>query len=181
GVQQGIYDITLDPAFSSNHFYYVFYTLGSPNHDRVSRFTANSTLTGTVAGSEFVLYEDPQNANAEHHGGAMAFGNDGKFYFTTGEHFTAGDSQLLTTPRGKIHRINKDGTIPTDNPFYDDGNPLVGNCDWIWSYGHRNPFDFCFSPVSDTMYSSENGQNTWDEANVIHRGAFYGWANCEGR
>ena len=36
GVQQGIYDITLDPAFSSNHFYYVFYTLGSPNHDRVS-------------------------------------------------------------------------------------------------------------------------------------------------
>ena len=60
GVQQGIYDIALDPSFATNHFYYVFYTLGSPNHDRVSRFTANATLTGTVAGSEFVLYEDPQ-------------------------------------------------------------------------------------------------------------------------
>ena len=46
GVQQGIYDIALDPGFATNHFYYVFYTLGSPNHDRVSRFTANATLTG---------------------------------------------------------------------------------------------------------------------------------------
>ena len=58
--------------------YYVFYTLGSPNRDRVSRFTANAALTGTVPGSEFVLYEDPQDADAEHHGGALNFGNDGK-------------------------------------------------------------------------------------------------------
>ena len=69
GVQQGIYDIVLDPSFSTNRFYYIFYTLGTPNRDRVSRFTANSTLTGTVAGSELVLYQDPQDANAEHHGG----------------------------------------------------------------------------------------------------------------
>ena len=83
----------LDPNFSTNRFYYIFYTLGSPNHDRLSRFTANSTLTGTVAGSELVLYEDPQDANAEHHGGALNFGNDGKLYFTTGEHFDAAVAQ----------------------------------------------------------------------------------------
>ena len=59
GVQQGIYDIALDPNFATNHFYYVFYTLGSPNRDRLSRFTANATNTGTVAGSELVLYQDP--------------------------------------------------------------------------------------------------------------------------
>ena len=123
GVQQGIYDIALDPAFTTNHYYYVFYTAGSPNRDRLSRFTANASLTGTVAGSELVLYQDPQNANAEHHGGAINFGNDGKLYFTTGEHFNAGDAQLLTSPRGKIHRINKDGTVPTDNPFYDGSGP----------------------------------------------------------
>ena len=93
GVQQGIYNILLDPSFSHESLYYVFYTLGTPNHDRLSRFTANSTLTGTVAGSELVLYEDPQDADAEHHGGAMGFGNDGKLYFATGEHFIPSLSQ----------------------------------------------------------------------------------------
>jgi hypothetical protein len=101
----------------------IFYTLGTPNRDRLSRLTANATLTGTVAGSETVLYQDALDANAEHHGGAVSFGNDGKLYFTTGEHFNADDAPLLTSPRGKIHRINKDGTIPTDNPFYDGAGP----------------------------------------------------------
>ena len=100
-MQQGIYDIALDPDFATNHYYYVFYTLGTPNRDRLSRFTANATNTGTVAGSELVLYQDPQDANAEHHGGAINFGNDGKLYFTTGEHFNAGAAQLLTNPRGQ--------------------------------------------------------------------------------
>ena len=84
------------------------------------------TLTGTVAGSEFVLYQDPEDANAEHHGGAIMFGNDGKIYFTTGEHFNAADAQSLNNPRGKIHRINPDGTVPTDNPFYDGTGPHCG-------------------------------------------------------
>ena len=69
-----------------------------PNRDRLSRFTANASLTGTVAGSELVLYQDPQDANAEHHGGAINFGNDGKLYFTTGEHFDAAAAQALTQP-----------------------------------------------------------------------------------
>ena len=84
------------------------------------------TLTGTVAGSELVIYQDPQNANAEHHGGAIMFGNDGKLYFTTGEHFNAAVAQDLTNPRGKILRINTDGTVPTDNPFYDGAGPQLG-------------------------------------------------------
>ena len=71
GVQQGIYDFAFDPNFATNRFFYVFYTLGTPNRDRLSRFTANAAGTGTVAGSELVLYTDPTNANAEHHGGAI--------------------------------------------------------------------------------------------------------------
>ena len=58
--QQGLMDMALDPAFQANRFYYVFYTLGSPNRDRVSRFTATSDLRGTVAGSELVVYQDPR-------------------------------------------------------------------------------------------------------------------------
>ena len=76
GVQQGIYDLVLDPNFATNHYYYVFYTLGvSQPRPRLALHRQRDSLTGTVPGSEFVLYEDPQNADAEHHGGALNFDN----------------------------------------------------------------------------------------------------------
>ena len=64
------------------------------------------------------------------------FGNDGKLYFTTGDTSKARRRRILTSPRGKIHRINPDGTVPTDNPFYDGNGP---NVDSIWALGLRNP------------------------------------------
>ena len=97
GVQQGIYDIALDPDFATNHYYYVFYTLGTPTVDRLSRFTANAALTGTVPGSELVLYQDPQDrASSSTTAARSNFGNDGKLYFTTGDHFPGTPSQDLT-------------------------------------------------------------------------------------
>jgi len=181
GVQQGLYDIALDPGFNVNHYYYVFYTLGSPNHDRVSRFTANATLSGTVPGSELVLYEDPQAANAEHHGGALNFANDGKLLFTTGEHFDASAAPLLTSPRGKVHRINPDGTVPTNNPFYDGPGP---NVDSIWARGLRNPYRAYYDAPSGRYFIGDVGGNdaatAKEEVNLGARGADYGWPNTEG-
>ena len=181
GVQQGIFDFAFDPNFVTNHFYYVFYTLGSPNVDRLSRFTANATLNGTVAGSEFVLYQDPNTANAEHHGGAIMFGNDGKIYFTTGEHFNAPDAQNLSSPRGKIHRMNLDGTVPTDNPFYDGNGP---NWDSIWAYGLRNPYRAYYDAPTGRMFIGDVGGNDYstakEEVDLGARGANYGWPNFEG-
>ena len=181
GVQQGIYDIALDPAFTTNHYYYVFYTLGSPNRDRLSRFTANSSLTGTVAGSEMVLYQDPQDANAEHHGGAIVFGNDGKLYFTTGEHFDPPVAQSLSNPRGKIHRINPDGTIPTDNPFFDGNGP---NVDSVWARGLRNPFRAYYDAPTGRLFIGDVGGNdastAKEEIDLGVAGANYAWPNCEG-
>ncbi len=181
GVQQGIYDFALDPDYATNHFFYVFYTLGTPNRDRLSRFTANATGTGTVAGSELVLYQDPGNANAEHHGGAITFGNDGKIYFTTGEHFDAQEAQDLTNPRGKLHRINPDGTVPTDDPFYDGAGP---NWDSIWALGLRNPYRAYFDAPTNRLLIGDVGGNDYSTANeevkVGARGANYGWPNIEG-
>ncbi|HEY7042458.1 MAG TPA: PQQ-dependent sugar dehydrogenase [Nocardioidaceae bacterium] len=181
GVQQGLYDIALDPNFATNHFFYVFYTLGSPNRDRLSRFTANATNTGTVAGSELVLYQDPEDANAEHHGGAIMFGNDGKLYVTTGEHFNAGESQDLTKPRGKILRLNPDGTVPTDDPFYDGSGP---HWDSIWALGLRNPFRAYYDSPTGRMFVGDVGGNdastAKEEINIGARGANYGWPDSEG-
>jgi glucose/arabinose dehydrogenase/PKD repeat protein len=179
--QQGLMDMVLDPAFATNHFYYVFYTRGSPNRDRVSRFTATSDNQSTVPNSEFVVYQDPQDADAEHHGGALNFGLDGKLYITTGEHFDGPDAQLLSSHRGKILRINSDGTIPGDNPFVDGAGP---NKDEIWAYGLRNPFRAYIDPVTGKFYIADVGGNDFstarEEVNLGVRGANYGWPNCEG-
>jgi glucose/arabinose dehydrogenase/chitodextrinase len=180
GVQQGIYDIALDPNFSTNHYYYIFYTLGTPNVDRFSRFTANATLTGTVPGSEFVIYQDSEIANAEHHGGAINFSNDGKILITTGEHFNAGEAQDLTKPRGKVLRFNMDGTIPTDNPFYDGAGP---NYDAIWALGLRNPFRAYYDAPTGRLIIGDVGGNVYstaiEEIDIGARGANYGWPNVE--
>jgi PKD repeat protein len=131
--------------------------------------------------SEFVVYQDPQTANVEHHGGALNFGSDGKLYVTTGEHFDPQVSQSLTSPRGKILRINKDGTIPTDNPFYDGAGP---NRDDIWARGLRNPFRTFYDGPSGKLYVADVGGNDYsvarEEVNIGVAGANYGWPNCEG-
>ena len=181
GVQQGLYDMVLDPNFTTNHYYYVFYTIGTPNVDRVSRLTANAGLTGTIPGSELVLYQDPQTADAEHHGGALNFGNDGMLYFTTGDHFQGTPSQNLNSPRGKVHRIFPDGLVPTDNPFYDGNGP---HWDSVWAYGLRNPFRAYYDPPSGRLYIGDVGGNTQstakEELNLGARAANYGWPDSEG-
>ena len=182
GLQQGIYDLVLDPDFSNNHYYYIFYTTGGQNrYDRLSRFTANSSITGTLPGSEVVLYQDPQVADTEHHGGSINFGNDGKIYFTTGDHFNAAVAQLLSSPRGKIHRINSDGSVPTDNPFYDASGP---NWDSIWALGLRNPFRAYYDAPTSRLLVADVGGNVYstakEEINLGIAGANYGWPNSEG-
>jgi len=180
GVQQGIYDLVFDPQFESNHYYYIFYTAGSPNHDRVSRFTATADLSGTVAGSELILYEDKQWSHAEHHGGALAFDNDGFLMFATGEHFDPPVAQYLSNPRGKLHRIRADGSVPTDNPFYDGDGP---NVDSIWALGLRNPYRAYYDLPSKRWFIGDVGGNdnatSIEELNIGVRGANYGWPDCE--
>ena len=182
GVQQGIYDLVLDPNFATNRYYYVFYTLGSPEPRPRLAVHGQRALTGTVPGSEFVLYEDPQNADAEHHGGALNFANDGKLLFTTGEHFIPSLSPLLTSPRGKVHRINTDGTIPTDNPFYDgvgtEHRQHLGS-------GPAQPVPRLLRPADRPASSSATSAATTTpprsrRSTSGSAGANYGWPDSEG-
>lgn len=185
--ERGVLGIALDPAFASNHYVYVYYNHRRSGDERIRlvRFTE----AANVGTNPLVIFDldVADNIPGNHVGGNLHFrpGEPGKIYFTIGDlgpnqtNPTANYANKLSNPYGKILRINKDGSIPTDNPFYDNGNPLTGNCDWIWSYGHRNPFDFCFGP-NDSLYCSENGLTTWDEANLVRKGGFYGWAECEG-
>ena len=105
---------------------------GRRNADRLSRFTANASAHRHGPGSELVLYQDPGSVHVEHHGGAVNFGNDGKLYFTTGDHFAGTPSQDLNSPRGKIHRIDKDGFVPTRQPVLRRRRPQLGLGLGLW-------------------------------------------------
>lgn len=181
---EGIYDLALDPNFATNHYYYISYTAQTPHRDRLSRFTANAALDGTVPGSEFIMYQNQdaaENFSRDHHGGAITFGNDGKIYLTTGDAFDPGVSQDLTSSRGKILRFNPDGTVPTDNPFFDGSGP---NVDAVWALGLRNPYRAYYDPPTGRLFVGDVGGNVLatsvEELELGARGANYGWPNSEG-
>ena len=88
-----------------------------------------------------LIWQDNRVSEFEHHGETLAFGPDGMLYVSVGDHFIPNDAQLLNNFHGKILRMRADGTVPTDNPFYDGTGP---NADAIWAYGLRNPFRFSF-------------------------------------
>jgi glucose/arabinose dehydrogenase len=174
--ERGLLGVAFDPNFTSNRFVYVYYTATTPTiHNRVSRFTANGNVA--VAGSELVLMDLPTLSATNHNGGAMHFGLDGKLYVAVGENAVGQNSQVLTNPLGKMLRINNDGSIPSDNPFYAQ---TTGNSRAIWALGLRNPFTFSFQPTSGRMFINDVGQVTWEEINEGARGANYGWPDSEG-
>ena len=185
--ERGLLGIEVDPNYATNGYVYVYYNHRCCNPSptgaqfiRVVRFTdvSNVGTNPTIILSVPVSNSIPGN----HVGGNVRFrpSEPNQIYVSIGDIATPANSQLLTNPFGKILRINKDGTIPTTNPFYDDGNPATGNDDRIWSYGLRNPFDFCFSTFNDSLYITENGAVTYDEVNYGMRGKNYGWQVCEG-
>ncbi len=175
GGERGLLGVVLDPNFQVNRYTYFFY-ITSQNRYRVVRLKENNN-----AGTEpFILFDESNAVGSFHFGGNMRFGRDNKLYVSIGDNGTGSNSQSLTTFKGKILRLNSNGTIPTDNPFYDDGNPYTGNDDRIWAYGLRNSFDFCFSPVNDSLYASENMVGNPDEINFIRKGKNYGWPVCSG-
>lgn len=176
--ERGLLGVAFDPAFASNQFVYVYYTVpGSPPHNRVSRFTANGDVA--VAGSELILMDLPNLTSAtNHNGGAMHFGPDGKLYVAVGENASSLNAQDDTNVLGKMLRLNTNGSIPTDNPFYAQNS---GQARAIWAKGLRNPFTFAFQPGTGRMHINDVGQNTWEEVNLGVAGANYGWPTTEGR
>src|SRR6185295_17418355 len=122
--ERGLLGIAFDPNFANNNFLYLYYTVPStPRHNRVSRFTANGDVV--VPNSETVILElDNLTAATNHNGGAIHFGPDGKLYVAVGENATPSNAQTLSNMLGKMLRINTNGTIPNDNPFF---NKATGN------------------------------------------------------
>ncbi len=167
----GLLGIAVDPNFNTNHYIYVFYRCGTPaclpDEDWVVRFVENNG-----AGSNpTTIFTGPQTGSY-HISGNIHFGPDGKLYIAMGENGNPNNAQDVTVPNGKFHRINSDGTIPSDNPVFTQTGALRS----LYAMGLRNSFDFTFDPLTPgRIFASENGPGCDDEMNRIVGGYNYGW------
>ncbi len=176
--ERGLLGIVLDPAFATNNYVYLYYTPDEqPYRNRVSRFTANGNTA--VPNSEVILVElDNLTSATNHNGGSMAFGADNRLYVAVGDSGSNAQWAQDTTNRfGSILRYNTNGSIPTDNPFYDT---LEGANRAIWAYGLRNPFVIDIDPVNGRLFINDVGQSSYEEINEGFAGANYGWPLTEG-
>ena len=141
--ERGLLGLAFDPNFASNGFLYVYYTVckvaGSGScalaRNRVARFTINGDAA--LVGSQVVLLDDIPNDAGIHNAGWLGFGPvDGKLYVSVGDGGTnPTNAQVLNSLNGKILRINRDGSIPTDNPYYGQS----GRRSEVWAAGFATP------------------------------------------
>lgn len=172
----GLMDVAVHPDFASNGLVYLTYTR---RHDdgRGSPALARGRLDGHALRDVKDLVTTPPYHGNSGLNARVAFGRDGKLYLSTGGRILSPDGQLLDAPqdpeilRGKVLRLNDDGSVPDDNPFV--GEP--GHRPEIYTIGHRNTLGLILHPETGDIWQHENGPNGGDELNVLRPGHNYGW------
>ena len=187
GQEQGLLGVTFHPNFSTNHKFYVNYTMDDAGLESiVSEFQTLPTDPNTAdPNSERVLLLVHQPF-PNHKGGQLVFGPDGFLYIGLGDGGSAGDpnnnAQNLSSFLGKMLRIGvdppfatgKEYSIPADNPFAGGGGLPE-----IYAYGLRNPWRFSFEPVTNRMFVADVGQDSFEEIDIMQKGGNYGWRIME--
>ena len=167
---QGLLGITLDPKFSTNHFVYVYYTSQDNKTGQIFNRVLRLTELDNKATQERVLLDKiPGSPEGEFAGGALAFGLDDKLYITSGHANSYQLPEDKSSLIGKVLRVNRDGTIPSDNPF--PNSP-------VYTLGHRNIFGLAFDK-NGTGVVTENGESHYDEINVLKKGENYGFPSTQ--
>jgi glucose/arabinose dehydrogenase len=172
-VQGGLLDVAIDPAYARNGWVYLTYS----DFDE-----SNKCMIGIVRGriednkwtDEERVFRAPadQYTSMNHHfGSRIAFGSDETLYFSIGDRGDQNNAQTITRAAGKIHRINRDGSIPGDNPFVGDSGAIAS----VFSLGHRNPQGLARHPVTGEIWATEHGPMGGDELNLIQPARNYGW------
>ena len=174
--QGGLLDLAISPDYAKSQSVYVTYSI-TGGFLSLARFTLN----GTAASNWQVLHttESASTWNG-HYGSRIAFGPDGKLYWSVGEGGGGSlggassphqNGQKLNTFWGKIHRMNLDGSVPADNPIV----PGQVTRSTLFSYGHRNPQGMAFEPTGNRLFVNEHGPSGGCELNLVEAGKNFGW------
>ena len=176
GDNTGKFEVLLDPDFKNNKFIYVSYA-AQTTKGKTTKIIRAVLENETLQQVKTLFIAEPYTWERVHYGGGMIFGTDGKLYFTIGERiFTEKDepavpiAQNIEDKRGKIYRINPDGTIPIDNPNF--GSKATPG---LYATGIRASQSLALQTNTNKIWFSEHGTHQGDEINVLKTGANYGW------
>lgn len=182
GGQGGLLDLVLDADFANNRMLYFCFSepasVGNGNSTALARAILNSDAT-RLSDVKVIFSQKPKITSSLHFGCRIVESRapglngkaDGKLFLMLGDrYFRAADAQTLGNHHGKMVRINKDGSVPPDNPFIGRAGALPE----IWSYGHRNPQGATLAP-DGTLWMHEHGPQGGDEINLPKPSANYGW------
>ena len=194
--ERGGLGICLSPNFASDNHVFLYYSHaatqgGAWTGNRVERYTYNAGAgTLTFDQSIITFASDGSQANGPNHdGGIIMIGPDDKLYIITGDlnrgrfsnprlEQNTSTSNTAVAGVGGIHRLNLDGTIPPDNPFFSHPSERIRT---YWAYGVRNSFGMNFDPLTGYVWFTENGPLVYDEVNVVpSAGMNSGWLKIMG-
>ncbi|MFX1410122.1 MAG: PQQ-dependent sugar dehydrogenase, partial [Promethearchaeota archaeon] len=182
--EMGLLGLAFHPDYEINGLFYVNYIADNPRRTIISRFKVNSTDLNKANVSSELLILNITQPFSNHNGGQLAFGADGYLYIALGDGGGKGDpygnAQNLSTLLGSILRIDIDSGDPYNIPF---DNPFVGTIyrEEIYAYGLRNPWRFSFDTITGWLWAADNGQQSWEEIDLIEKGKNYGWNIMEGK
>jgi glucose/arabinose dehydrogenase len=174
GGQGGFGDVALHPDYAENGVVYLSYAESGENNTRgAAVIRAKLELfddAGELENVEVIWRQVPKVTGRGHFGHRLLFSPDGHLYISSGERQKFDPAQDMQSNLGKIVRLYDDGSVPTDNPFFDQGSVTAQ----IWSLGHRNPLGIAFD-AEGQLWNVEMGPKGGDELNRVIRAENYGY------
>ena len=174
--QGGLGDVIVHPDFKTNSTIYISYIERDPKDDPYSgAVIERATLTISDSGAnlsdrELIWHQSPKVTGNGHYSHRMVISPDGYLFITSGDRQKFTPAQNMAMNLGKILRLNADGSVPQDNPFYGNGSVT----EQIWTLGHRNPLGIDFDEQGN-LWSHEMGPRHGDELNIIEKARNYGY------
>jgi glucose/arabinose dehydrogenase len=172
GGQGGLLDVMIPRDFVQSREVFLSFSIAQRRGNAGTALAVGRLNTeGTALQNTRVLFESVvNNSGGTHFGSRIVEATDGTIFLTIGDRGEDTTAQNRSNHNGSVVRLNRDGTVPADNPYVGQARLRSE----IWSYGHRNPQGASLD-LDGNLWVAEHGARGGDEVNLIRKGANYGW------